>query len=425
MNRPYHQKGSNQPRSPAEILEPKKAPQSPKNNDDFDSDNIVQHAIAIGSFTLSLILAFMIFVGITYKLLNDGFNAPGPLNAKHTVVVDKGSGRFDIARKLEREGIISNYWIFILNDIFQNSNNLGKHLDFKAGDYEFNQAVSMREVWDTITLGKTAVYKITLPEGLTSQQIVDRLNNEVLLSGDIRKTPEEGSLMPDTYLISRGMPRQDLIARMQVEQTKFVETAWNNRQPDLPIGTVREAITLASIVEKETGLQDERERVASVFVNRLKKKMRLQSDPTIIYGIVGGAGTLGRSLTHNDVETKTNYNTYQINGLPPGPICNPGRSAILATLHPAKTTDLYFVADGTGGHTFSNTLNEHNSAVQVWRNLSKQNDNENSNEANAQDLAKREQIDNDEKISKGAPKSAAPKMNTLSKNSINQNKTSN
>jgi UPF0755 protein len=168
------------------------------------------------------------------------------------------------------------------------------------------------------------------------------------------------------------MDRQELLARMQVEQKRFLEGVWEKRQPDLPISTPQEALTLASIVEKETGRADERERVAAVFVNRLNKKMRLQSDPTIIYGIAGGQGSLGRPITRTDIDTKTDYNTYRINGLPPGPICNPGRDAIAAVLNPAKTTDLYFVADGAGGHTFSETLAEHNSAVQNWRKIERE-----------------------------------------------------
>jgi UPF0755 protein len=177
--------------------------------------------------------------------------------------------------------------------------------------------------------------------------------------------------LPDTYRVSKGMSRQELLGRMQAESAEFLARAWEKRAADLPVATPREALILASIVEKETGKADERQRVAAVFVNRLKKKMRLQSDPTIIYGIVGGRGSLGRSITRSDIDTKTDYNTYRINGLPPGPICNPGRETIEATLNPAVTNDLYFVADGTGGHTFSETLAAHNAAVQNWRKIEK------------------------------------------------------
>ena len=168
------------------------------------------------------------------------------------------------------------------------------------------------------------------------------------------------------------MERRELLERMQGEMQRFLATAWERRQPSLPIATPEEAIIFASIVEKETGRADERGRVAAVFINRLKKGMRLQSDPTVIYGIVGGQGTLGRSITRADLDQKTAHNTYQIGGLPPTPICNPGRSAIEATLNPPTTTDLYFVADGTGGHTFSDTLKEHNAAVTNWRKVEKE-----------------------------------------------------
>lgn len=373
VNKTYYQRGDVRPRSPAEILEPKKAPRSPNSNQASHSSLFIKRCMHIINFIFSFLFILMLYSGITIKIITAYYDAPGPLRSNKIVEIEKGLGRFDIIRKLENQGVISNSGIFIINNILLNSSPKSKAQDFKAGEYEFSKAVSMREVWDTITAGKVALYKITLPEGLTSQQIVDRLNSETILSGEIKKIPEEGSLMPDTYLISRGTPRQELLNRMQSEQIKFIEKNWKDREKDLPVINTVEAIVLASIVEKETGKDEERDRVAAVFINRLKKKMRLQSDPTIIYGLVGGLGSLGRPLTHNDVESKTAYNTYQVNGLPPGPICNPGKSAILATLHPAKSNDLYFVADGTGGHTFSSSLNEHNSAVQVWRKISKDN----------------------------------------------------
>ena len=242
-----------------------------------------------------------------------------------------------------------------------------KSLELKAGEYEIKKNASIREVVEIIAQGKSVLYKVSLPEGLTSQQIVERLKAEPNLTGEITEVPAEGTLLPDTYRFSKGMPRQEILDRMKAEQQRLLASLWESRQAGLPVDSVEKAVTLASIVEKETGRADERQRVAAVFVNRLRKPMRLQSDPTIIYGIVGGQGSLGRPITRADIEQKTAYNTYTINGLPPGPICNPGRPALEATLNPAKSTDLYFVADGSGGHKFSATLDEHNDAVANWR----------------------------------------------------------
>jgi UPF0755 protein len=304
-------------------------------------------------------------------LLGHYYERPGPLTQARNVVIEKGAGRIEIAEQLEREGIISSRWAFVANHLLRNIMSGGKPVEMKAGEYEVKAAASMRDVLELLGEGKSLLYKVTLPEGLTSQQIVERLLAEPNLSGEITQIPPEGSLLPDTYRVSKNMPRQELLDQMQQESAEFLAQAWEKRAPDLPVSTPREALVLASIVEKETGQDDERQRVAAVFVNRLKKKMRLQSDPTIIYGIVGGRGSLGRPITRTDIDTKTDYNTYRINGLPPGPICNPGRATIEATLNPAATNDLYFVADGSGGHTFSETLTAHNAAVQNWRKIEK------------------------------------------------------
>ena len=230
----------------------------------------------------------------------------------------------------------------------------------------------MRDVLDLLTRGKAILYKVTIPEGLTSEQAVQRLRSAELLVGEIDAIPPEGSLMPDTYKFTRGMTRQGLLERMQAEQRKFVTNLWESRASGLPYKTVEEAIVLASIVEKETGRADERARIAGVFVNRLRKGMRLQSDPTIIYGLVGGKGKLGRPLLRNEIRKPTPYNTYVIAGLPPGPIANPGRAAIEAVLQPAATKDIYFVADGTGGHAFAATLTAHNENVARWRQIERE-----------------------------------------------------
>ncbi|MDX2309406.1 MAG: endolytic transglycosylase MltG [Hyphomicrobium sp.] len=328
-------------------------------------------ARVISSF-LTFIVLIMVAIGAGAWLLNHLYERPGPLQHSATVVIQKGDGRIAIAEQLEKEGVIWSRWAMVLNHLVRNSLGSGKSLELKAGEYAFERGASMRQVIETIASGKSVLAKVTVPEGLTSQQIVERIKADETLTGEITAIPAEGTLLPDTYLVSPGTSRQDLVERMQAEQAKFIEGIWEKRQPDLPVKSVAEAITLASIVEKETGQADERERVAAVFVNRLRKNMRLQSDPTIIYGIVGGQGTLGRSITRADIDTKTDYNTYRINGLPPGPICNPGRAALIATLNPAATKDLYFVADGSGGHKFSETLAQHNAAVRDWRKIEKQ-----------------------------------------------------
>lgn len=324
------------------------------------------------SGVMTLLLALMLVgTGVSVWFTHE-MDKPGPLGVSRTFGVPRGEGPIEIAARLEREGIISSRWAFVGSHYARLALNRNKPQHLKAGEYEFKKGATLRGVLATLTEGKSVLSKITIPEGLTSAQIVERLNTTEELEGDITEIPQEGTLLPDTYRFSAGMKRQELIDRMRNEQKQFLGALWEKRNPEVPVATPEQALILASIVEKETGRADERDRVAAVFVNRLKKNMRLQSDPTIIYGVVGGKGTLGRPITRADIDGKTPYNTYQINGLPPTPICNPGRSAIEATLNPAQTTDLYFVANGTGGHTFSATLKEHNSAVADWRKIEKE-----------------------------------------------------
>lgn len=321
---------------------------------------------------MTLALAVMVAVaGLTLWFTHE-FEKPGPLTVSRTVGVPRGEGPIEIAARLEREGVISNRWAFVASHYARVAMSRGKPQHLKAGEYEFKKGASLAAVHATLVEGKSILSKLTLPEGLTSAQIVERLQADENLDGEIAEIPPEGSLLPDTYRFSKGMSRQELVDRMRAEQQRFLASMWEKRQADLPISSPEQALVLASIVEKETGRADERDRVAAVFVNRLKKNMRLQSDPTIIYGLVGGKGSLGRPITRADIDGKTPYNTYQINGLPPTPICNPGRSAIEATLNPAATSDLYFVADGSGGHAFSQNLKEHNAAVANWRKIEKQ-----------------------------------------------------
>jgi peptidoglycan lytic transglycosylase G len=363
--------GSLRPRSPSEALEPTRAPQRPRGGKIRQPSRVLSAIARIGSTIITLSVVALVLAGGLALLLGHFYERPGPLTQARTVVIEKGAGRIEIAELLEREGIIASRWAFVANHLVRNVMSGGKPVELKAGEYEVKAAASMRDVLELLGEGKSVLYKVTLPEGLTSQQIVERLLAEPNLAGEVTQIPPEGSLLPDTYRVSKGMSRQELLDRMQQASTEFLAQAWEKRSPDLPVSSPREALILASIVEKETGEDDERQRVAAVFVNRLKKKMRLQSDPTIIYGIAGGRGSLGRPITRTDIDTRTDYNTYRINGLPPGPICNPGRKTIEATLNPAATNDLYFVANGSGGHTFSESLSAHNAAVQNWRKIEK------------------------------------------------------
>ena len=206
---------------------------------------------------------------------------------------------------------------------------------------------------------------------MTSEQVVQKVRDSEFLAGDVKEIPREGSILPETYDFPRGFSRQGALARMEKQQAKIVDEIWKKRATDLPIKSPGEMVTLASIVEKETGKADERPHVAGVFLNRLQKHMRLESDPTIVYGLVFGKGTLGHSITKAEVNQATPYNTYIIDGLPPGPISNPGKAALEAVANPARSKDLYFVADGTGGHVFANSFEQHLKNVAHWRQIEK------------------------------------------------------
>jgi UPF0755 protein len=359
------------PRSPSEALEPGRAPRPPRRLRERREPRRMGGFVRFLSGLLTFAFLGLSFVAVLALLLRVNFTQPGPLTHSAVTVIPRGEGVQEIAARLEREGIVSDRRLFVAQYLAQGFVG-GKQISLQAGEFEFRRQASLADVLETLAQGKAVLYRLTIPEGLTSQQVVARLRADENLSGDVTEIPPEGSLLPDTYRFSRGMARSDLLERMQADQRRFIAAVWDKRQPDLPIQTAEQALILASIVEKETGRADERERVAAVFVNRLRRKMRLQSDPTIVYGIVGGQGSLGRPITRSDIDTRTPYNTYQIDGLPPTPIANPGRATIQATLNPAKTQDLYFVADGTGGHTFSTTLREHNDAVQVWRKVERE-----------------------------------------------------
>jgi UPF0755 protein len=296
------------------------------------------------------------------------FDAPGPTTTETTVVIERGIGVRDIAATLHDAGVIGEPLIFLAGvEVF------GKGRPLKAGEYLFPARLSMHQVMQQMIDGTTVVHRLTVPEGLTAAEIVALVASATDLAGDLPKDlPADGSLLPETYFYSRGDTRQDLLARMKKGMDDRLAELWQARDPAAPLKTPAEAVTLASIVEKETGVAAERPHVAAVLYNRLAQGMPLQSDPTVIYALTAGKGPLNRALSHADLQTASPYNTYVNTGLPPGPIANPGRASLEAVLHPATSKDLYFVADGTGGHVFAETLDEHNKNVARWRQLQKQ-----------------------------------------------------
>ncbi len=351
------------PRSPRAALEPEQLPPPPKR-----SERARNPFIVVGNAIITFILFVMIAVGGIYIYGKQKIEAPGPLQTDKIVNIPTRAGVTDIADILQREGVIdSNRWAFI-GSVFA----LRARSELKPGEYQFQKNASLREVISTIVDGKVVQHSVTIPEGLTSEQIVARLSDNDIFSGSVREIPREGTLLPETYKFPRGTPREQVIARMQQAQKRVLAELWERRSPDLPIKTPEQLVTLASIVEKETGKADERSRVAAVFVNRLRQKIKLQSDPTIIYGLVGGKGTLGRPIKRSEIQQPSPYNTYVIEGLPPGPIANPGRASLEAAANPARTRDLYFVADGTGGHAFSESYDQHQKNVAKLRAMEKQ-----------------------------------------------------
>ncbi len=309
--------------------------------------------VVIGNAIVSIFVLLAVVAGVVLFIGKERFEEPGPLPQDRIVNIPHGSGMRDIADVLTREGVIDQPWVFIGGVLV-----LKAREDLKAGEYQFKAHSSLRDVAATIVEGKVVPHQVSIPEGLTSEQIVTRLLADNVLTSDIKEIPSEGSLLPDTYNFTRGVTREQMIQRMQQAQQRVIQEIWDHRSPDLPLGTPDQLVILASLVEKETGKSDERSRVAAVFVNRLKLNMRLQSDPTIIYGLVGGKGTLGRPIMKSEITQPTPYNTYVINGLPPGPITNPGRASLEAAANPARTRELYFVADGTGGHVFAETYEQ-------------------------------------------------------------------
>lgn len=359
-------KRANQPARPAvrtasEALRPSPGTPPPKR-----SRHSRNRFVVFLNFVLSCIVLLVVGVGIVFYLGKREFEGPGPSKADEVILIEPNTGVREIADTLESRGLVSDARIFLLG-----VRAYGNDGSLKAGEYRVEAGASMRDIMDLLKSGKSILYSLTVPEGTTVAQAFERIAKTQELAGEMPpEMPPEGSLAADTIRFTRGTERKEIIAKLKAEQEKLVQEIWSNRQKDLPLDSPEEFVTLASIVEKETGVAAERPMVAAVFINRLKKGMRLQSDPTIIYGLFGGEGKPpDRPIFQSDLEKQTAYNTYLIDGLPPTPIANPGRAALEAVANPADTDALYFVADGTGGHVFSSTLDEHNQNVARWREL--------------------------------------------------------
>ena len=318
---------------------------------------------------ISLCAVAAVLLGIAAMAGRQEFELPGPLAATTSVLIPPKKSRDEIGDILEKAGVVSDRTVFVYGSV------LAQFSDLKAGEYEFKPHATMREVAEAMQQGHFVRHKITFPEGWTSEQIVQKLLDDPILTGKITSIPEEGSLEPNTYLFTRGDSREGILAQMRREQERHLTEIWAHRNADAlkQLKVPKDLLILASIIEKETGRSDERARVAAVFVNRLNKGMRLETDPTILYGLYGGKAWMeSRTITKAELAAPNPYNTYKINGLPPGPIGNPGRAALEAAANPAITNDLFFVADGTGGHAFAETFEEHKKNVDRWREIERQ-----------------------------------------------------
>ncbi|MCB2098356.1 MAG: endolytic transglycosylase MltG [Parvularculaceae bacterium] len=315
------------------------------------------------TFLSGLFLLVLVAAGVGGYFVWREMTRPGPLAEDAVVLFEPGTSVASMADKLHYVGAIR------YSELFRATVRLrGDGGALKAGEYEIPAGASINDIIDLLVEGKSILHYLTAPEGRTTQQILRLIAEDETLVGDITVMASEGDLLPETYAFTRGRTRDEMIREMMKAQDAAIDQLWRARAMDLPYTTPEEAIILASIVEKETGVAGERPLIAAVFVNRLKKRMRLQSDPTVIYGITQGE-PLGRGLRVSELERATPYNTYVIPGLPPTPIANPGRAAIEAVLNPADSNALYFVADGTGGHVFADTLAEHNRNVAEWRRI--------------------------------------------------------
>ncbi len=305
------------------------------------------------------VLCLCAFIVAAFVIVHE----PNQIRQETTIIVEKGQTAHHIANKLYTENLIFHPLIFKGLVTFKNTAHL-----LKVGEYQVPARSSTFDIYKILHEGDSIEYSVTIPEGLTIKQVVARLEAHENLSGKITNLPKEGQLLPDTYFYLRGAERQSIIDRMYEAHINFINSVWAEREEGLPFTTVIEALTLASIVEKETAIPSEREMVAGLFVNRLHKNMLLQADPTVVYAVTDQLGHMqGKRLLYEHLEADSPFNTYKYKGLPPHPIANPGRESILATLHPAKHDYIFFVADGKGGHVFAKTLKEHNRNVGEWR----------------------------------------------------------
>ena len=311
-------------------------------------------AVLVG-LAVVLVIAGWLFV-------HGKFDTPGPARQERTVVLPQGASAFDIADLLEEAGVIDDPLLFVAGLWIED-----KQHSLKAGEYMFEALVTPRGVMEKLVAGDTVLHRLTVTEGMTSAEVVALLDDEPWLVGEISEVPAEGTLLPETYHYVLGDSRARLIERMQHDMARLVAELWQARDPTVALDSAEQAVVLASIVEKETAVSEERPLIAGVFLNRLREGMRLQADVTVIYAVTGGKRPLGRPLSRADLWLENPYNTYRHKGLPPGPIANPGRASLAAVMNPTETDALYFVADGSGGHAFAATLDEHNRNVARWR----------------------------------------------------------
>ena len=315
-------------------------------------------------FLRLVVLSLILFLGGSVFSLYSLLYEQNEIPVSKVVLVEKGDNLNQIARRLKQDNLLSSIAVFKAAARF-----LGKSTQLKAGEYRIPAYASAKEILDILVSGQTVSRRVTIPEGKTSRQIFDILAQTQGLTGDLPDPPANGALLPETYTFSYGMPRKVIVDRMLNGMRRTIDELWPSRDEDLPYTTKEEALVLASIIEKETSVGAERARIAGVFINRLRKGMRLQTDPTVIYAVTNGSMELKRRLTHKDLRTPHPFNTYMNKGLPPAPICNPGRDSIQAVLKPQKTNEIYFVVDGTGGHAFAKSFDEHRRNILKWKKL--------------------------------------------------------
>src|SRR5262245_34575453 len=319
-------------------------------------------------WVLFFIVLLVTVIGGVLFLGNQMLTAPGTLERTKTVVIPRGAGPATMAKVLQEEGVIDHARLFRVALMIDPSPK-----PIKAGEYEVPAHTSMQALVDLLQSGKVVQRRLTVPEGLTTAEIVELVRKTEALSGEITLDLKEGDLLPETYFYSRDDTRDGLLLRMKEAMDKALDEAWRKRAAGLPLANRREALVLASIVEKETAVPAERAKVAAVYLNRLRLKLKLESDPTTIYGLTGGKGSFNRELTRADLQSTSPYNTYVVAGLPPGPICNPGRASTVSPTNPTpRDRSLYFVADGQGGHVFSTNVYEHNRNVERWKAIQRQ-----------------------------------------------------